>query len=523
MLTLEEVLADPVNLNYFKRFCMSEMSTENLLFWLEVQEYRSIKAPDYRGFVARKVYRKYIKQGAPQQIGLGQAAVDEIRAAIEHGSSADGGASRGAVYSAALFDVVQASVMSTMRMDIFPRFIESPDYRALQALHSDDRHVVGIRDFDLHRFLGAGGFGMVLLARQRESKRMYAVKVIDKRILISQNQTHSIFREKEVLASVEHPFIVPLRFAFQTEDHLCFVLDYIAGGNMYSDLLRGPYTHARAVFYAAQIVLATHHLHELDILYRDLKPDNVLLTLDGYVKLADMGAARGVAENGSISINNGSTTSCDKTAKAGAPTLRRRMTITGTHGYRAPEVYDRDYGKEADWWNVGILIIEMLTAENPFRGSNRKESEQLTKHKPLALPSYIQPDACDLASRLLQRDRSRRCGCGERGVAEVYEHPFFASIDWEGLLAMEVRPPFEPDMDTTPPARQQIPKAYEGSELDYFCQMVDYLKTSLSMRNSFPLAAHDQRAFDGFDHVSYQVFEQELRESQVDDSNPFGF
>jgi len=116
----------------------------------------------------------------------------------------------------------------------------------------------------------------------------------------------------------------------------------------------------------------------------------VLLTLDGYVKLADMGAARGVAENGSISINNGSTTSCDKTAKAGAPTLRRRMTITGTHGYRAPEVYDRDYGKEADWWNVGILIIEMLTAENPFRGSNRKESEQLTKHKPLALPSYIQ-------------------------------------------------------------------------------------------------------------------------------------
>jgi len=126
--------------------------------------------------------------------------VDEIRAAIEHGSSADGGASRGAVYSAALFDVVQASVMSTMRMDIFPRFIESPDYRALQALHSDDRHVVGIRDFDLHRFLGAGGFGMVLLARQRESKRMYAVKVIDKRILISQNQTHSIFREKEVLA-----------------------------------------------------------------------------------------------------------------------------------------------------------------------------------------------------------------------------------------------------------------------------------------------------------------------------------
>ena len=239
----------------------------------------------------------------------------------------------------------------------------------------------------------------------------------------------------KVLACVEHPFIVSLRYAFQTPDHLCFVLDYIAGGNMYSDLMRGPYTHERAVFYAAQIVLATQHLHELNILYRgtsdlllervgeltrepshphfdfcaDLKPDNVLLTVDGYVKLADMGAARGTADDGTISAGDrpditGTSTSA-KTAKAADPARTgRRMTITGTHGYRAPEVrstscpkepsgsspsppvstrrcrpqerpvdsawqvYGRDYGPEADWWNVGILIMEMLTAENPMRG-----------------------------------------------------------------------------------------------------------------------------------------------------------
>ena len=174
----------------------------------------------------------------------------------------------------------------------------------------------------------------------------------------------------KVLACVEHPFIVSLRYAFQTADHLCFVLDYIAGGNMYSDLMRGPYTHERAVFYAAQIVLATQHLHELNILYRgtsylplepadlssslvnrptctsfraDLKPDNVLLTVDGYVKLADMGAARGTADDGTISAGDrpditGTSTSA-KTAKAADPARSgRRMTITGTHGYRAPEV-----------------------------------------------------------------------------------------------------------------------------------------------------------------------------------------
>lgn len=299
----------------------------------------------------------------------------------------------------------------------------SREYRKLVALTLEDHSVVTINDFDLYRFLGAGGFGMVLLAKKRDTGRFYAIKVLDKRILISQNQCHSIFREKEVLAVVEHPFVVALRYAFQTPDHLCFVLDYIEGGNMYSDLMRGPYTHERAVFYAAQIVLATQHLHELDILYRDLKPDNVLLTLDGSVKLADMGAARGLGADGTIEAAEGSTSTASKTAKAPSSSAEaqgakgRRMTITGTHGYRAPEVYERDYGKAADWWNVGILIIEMLTAENPLRGENRRESEYMTKHKVLELPAYLHADARDIALRLLERDPRARIGCGERGEA----------------------------------------------------------------------------------------------------------
>ncbi|EOD19734.1 hypothetical protein EMIHUDRAFT_50912, partial [Emiliania huxleyi CCMP1516] len=301
----------------------------------------------------------------------------------------------------------------------------------------------GLASYRQYEQIGCGAFSAVFKARKRQSIEAVALRRVhmcrQEKLLA---ETHSIFREKEVLASVEHPFIVPLRFAFQTEDHLCFVLDYIAGGNMYSDLSRGPYVHSRAVFYAAQTVLATHHLHELDILYRDLKPDNVLLTLDGYIKLADMGAARGIAENGAIS--NGATSSSDKTVKAGAPpTLKRRMTITGTHGYRAPEVYERDYGKAADWWNVGILIIEMLTATNPLRGANRTESEQLSKTKDVEFPSFVQPEACSIVSGLLKRDQSQRCGCGERGVIEIYEHAFFRDIDWEGLLSMDSKPPFE--------------------------------------------------------------------------------
>jgi len=413
-----------------------------------------------------------------------------------------------------------------MKLDIFPRFVDSDVYKKLIEMKFEDRKVVTVNDFDVIRFLGAGGFGMVLLAQKIDTSRLYAIKVIDKRILISQNQTHSIFREKEVLACIEHPFIVSLRYAFQTEDHLCFVLDYIAGGNMYSDLMRGPYPHERACFYAAQIVLATQHLHELDILYRDLKPDNVLLTLDGYVKLADMGAARGLNEDGSISVEDHgalNTSSSNKTAKSVDPSRGRRMTITGTHGYRAPEVYERDYGKEADWWNVGILIIEMLTAENPLRGENRRESEYLTKHKELSLPSYIHTDAKHIVLKLLERDPKKRLGCGEFGVQEIKDQRYFAAIDWEALMLLEMKPPFEPDLEAEKPQRQPVPK--DTPQMDYFCQMVDYMRTSMSMRSSWPLKPEDQKIFEDFDHVSNKVFEEELLAEAARKStarSPFG-
>ena len=434
----EHVLYDPVNLKYFKDFCVSEMSTENLLFWLEVEDYKDIKeaAINMRLFTARKIARKYIDASATQQLGI----EDRYKTAIMEGLKLPEPPPH-------LFTEAQQQIFVSMKTDSFPRFLESQMYKELIAIKLEDRKVVDMKDFDLYRFLGAGGFGMVLLTQMTATKKYYATKVIDKRILISQNQTHSIFREKEVLALVEHPFIVALRYAFQTEDHLCFVLDFIEGGNMYSDLMRGPYTHKRAVFYTAQIVLATEHLHELDILYRDLKPDNVLLTIDGHVKLADMGAARGTAEDGSI--GTGETASAEKTAKAQDPSRGRRMTITGTHGYRAPEVYDRDYGKAADWWNVGILIIEMLTAENPLRGENRRESEYLTKHKELALPAYVKESAKKISLAFLNRDPTKRLGCveAEGGVGQIKAHEFFTSLecdapkikglDWEKLMAME--------------------------------------------------------------------------------------
>jgi len=499
-MSLEQILMDPVNLKYFKSFCISEMSVENLLFWLEVADYKTIEAPEYRKFVAKKIYRKYCAEDAP----MGIAVKDATRKKVSPSSLKE-------LPDLSLFDELRHEVMLSMKMDILPRFIDSAQYHALLELKFEQRKVVDMGEFDLYRFLGAGGFGMVLLAKKRDTSRYYAIKVIDKRILISQNQTHSIYREKEVLACVEHPFIVALRYAFQTDDHLCLVLDYIEGGNMYSDLMRGPYTHERACFYAAQIVLATQHLHELDILYRDLKPDNVLLTLDGNCKLADMGAARGIKDDGTIDGGDLGTSSAQRTAKMVDPAKGRRMTITGTHGYRAPEVYERDYGKAADWWNVGILVIEMLTAENPLRGDNRRESEHLTKHKDLTnmLPAYMHSEAKDISLKFLNRDAKQRLGCGDRGVGEIKEHAFFTPIEWDRLMAKEMPVPFEPDLEYEQPKHETIP-AQCASQLDFFCTKVDYMQTSMSMRTTWPLGPKDQAVFDSFDHVSNKVFEEEL-------------
>jgi len=175
-------------------------------------------------------------------------------------------------------------------------------------------------------------------------------------------------------------------------------------------------------------------------------------------------------------------------------------------------VYERDYGKAADWWNVGILIIEMLTAENPLRGDNRRESEQLTKNRDISscIPSYVQPSAKEVVMAFLERDATKRLGCVmPAGVAGIKAHKFFAPINWDQLMAQEMPVPFEPDLEYEKPSRQPVPKEF-ANQLDYFCNMVDYMKTSMNMRSTWPLEANDQKVFDGFDYTSNKVFEDDL-------------
>ena len=191
-LTLEEILTDRALLQCFKRFCADDASIENLLFCLEAMEYQQIASADFRRFRARQIHRKYTAASAPMGVGVAGFERARIEAAL---ASAGGGA-----VDTYLFDAVLHDVVFSLRYDIYPRFLGSSAYAALVARKLEATPEAAIDDFELLRFLGAGGFGMVLLAQHRVTQKYYAMKVIDKRIVLSQNQTHSIFREKEASA-----------------------------------------------------------------------------------------------------------------------------------------------------------------------------------------------------------------------------------------------------------------------------------------------------------------------------------
>jgi len=248
-----------------------------------------------------------------------------------------------------------------------------------------------------------------------------------------------------------------------------------------------------------------------------LKPDNILLDLQGYIKLADMGAARGTASDGFVAGNHRESLSASKTARV-RDSGQRRMTITGTHGYRAPEVYERDYGKAADWWNVGILIIEMLTQSNPLRGENRKESEHLTKTMEVVLPQSMDDNTISIIKGFLFKDPRSRLGSGDAekgaGVEAIKSHPFFAEpkIDWPALLAKAHRIPFDlkqTNLRQTPLSLQRL-LTPETNQIDYFSQTVDYMAMSIKLRKSWVLSPAEQAQFEGFEYVSAAAIEEEF-------------
>ncbi|KAL2549945.1 Serine/threonine-protein kinase AtPK2/AtPK19 [Forsythia ovata] len=281
---------------------------------------------------------------------------------------------------------------------------------------------VGLEDFEFLKVVGQGAFGKVYQVRKIGSSEIFAMKVMRKDNIIKKNHAEYMKTERDILTKIDHPFVVKLRYSFQTKYRLYLVLDFINGGHLFFQLYRqGLFREDLARIYAAEIVSAVSHLHAEGIMHRDLKPENIILDAEGHAMLTDFGLAKQFDEN------------------------TRSNSLCGTVEYMAPEIIVcGGHNKAADWWSVGVLLYEMLTGKPPFVGGNRYKIQQKILKDKMKLPAFLTSDAHSLLKALLQKEAIKRLGTGPRGSDEIKGHRWFKSINWKKLDAREIQPSFLP-------------------------------------------------------------------------------
>uniref|UniRef100_A0A3B4DJU6 protein kinase C n=2 Tax=Pygocentrus nattereri TaxID=42514 RepID=A0A3B4DJU6_PYGNA len=333
----------------------------------------------------------------------------------------------------ATFDFLNDSRNSTVTKSDYDSLVEDeiqqPDLELTNLQKTEIREEpevqFSLKDFKCVAVLGRGHFGKVLLAEYKSTGEMFAIKALKKGDIVARDEVDSLMCEKrifETVNSVRHPFLVNLFACFQTKEHVCFVMEYAAGGDLMMHIHADVFSEPRAVFYAACVVLGLQFLHEHKIVYRDLKLDNLLLDTEGYVKIADFGLC-----------------------KEGMGFRDRTSTFCGTPEFLAPEVLtETSYTRAVDWWGLGVLIFEMLVGESPFPGDDEEEVFDSIVNDEVRYPRFLSTEAISIMRRLLRRNPERRLGAGERDAEEVKKHPFFRNVDWGALLAKKIQPPFVP-------------------------------------------------------------------------------
>uniref|UniRef100_A0AAR2LQ14 Ribosomal protein S6 kinase n=1 Tax=Pygocentrus nattereri TaxID=42514 RepID=A0AAR2LQ14_PYGNA len=335
--------------------------------------------------------------------------------------------------------------------------------------------------FELLKVLGQGSYGKVFLVRKikgSDTGQLYAMKVLKKATLKVRDRVRSKM-ERDILAEVNHPFIVKLHYAFQTEGKLYLILDFLRGGDLFTRLSKEVmFTEEDVKFYLAELALALDHLHSLGIIYRDLKPENILLDEEGHIKITDFGLSKEAIDH-------------DK----------RAYSFCGTIEYMAPEVVNRrGHTQSADWWSFGVLMFEMLTGSLPFQGKDRKETMALILKAKLGMPQFLSPEVQSLLRALFKRNPSNRLGAGPDGVEEIKRHHFFATIDWNKLYRKEIKPPFKPAV---------------GRPEDTFHFDPEFTSRTPTDSPGVPPSANAHQLFRGFSFVATNLGPEHQQHSHV--------
>lgn len=281
---------------------------------------------------------------------------------------------------------------------------------------------LSLESFDIGVTLGTGSFGRVKFARSKEDGSVWAIKMLKKAEVVRLQQVDHMISEKTILSNLDHPFIVQFAGTFQDTRYLYMVLEYVIGGEFFTHLRSAQkLENNQAKFYAAQVTLIFEYLHSQDFIYRDLKPENLLLDRTGYLKITDFGFAKRVAF--------------------------KTYTLCGTPEYIAPEVLlNKGHGKGVDWWTLGILNFEMLAGQPPFVDDDPMEIYQQIVAGKLTFPRFIEPKAKSLIKKLLVADLTKRYGCMKGGALDCKNHKWFKGMSWEALYARTITPPIIPDV-----------------------------------------------------------------------------
>lgn len=367
-----------------------------------------------------------------------------------------------------------------------------------QYQRTERRHV-GPEDFQILRLIGKGTFGQVYQVRKKDTGRIYAMKVLSKKVIVQKKEVAHTVGERNILvrtATSESPFIVGLKFSFQTPSDLYLVTDYMSGGELFWHLQKeGRFDEKRAKFYIAELILAIEHLHRNDIVYRDLKPENILLDANGHIALCDFGLSKA-----NLTKNDTTNTFC------------------GTTEYLAPEVLldEQGYTKMVDFWSLGVLVFEMCCGWSPFYAEDTQQMYKNIAFGKVRFPrDTLSLEGRNFVKGLLNRNAKHRLGANE-DAEELKRHPFFNDIDWDALSKKLITPPFKPSLKSE-------------TDVSYFDpEFTNALNNSGSLNEraaalargfatSTPLSPSVQANFQGFTFVDESALDDHMRDRLTDD------
>ncbi|ROT37434.1 kinase-like protein [Sodiomyces alkalinus F11] len=362
------------------------------------------------------------------------------------------------------------------------------------AYQRTDRKHFGPEDFQILRLIGKGTFGQVYQVRKKDTGRIYAMKVLSKKVIVQKKEVAHTVGERNILvrtAMTESPFIVGLKFSFQTPSDLYLVTDYMSGGELFWHLQKeGRFDEKRAKFYIAELILAIEHLHKNDIVYRDLKPENILLDANGHIALCDFGLSKA-----NLTKNDTTNTFC------------------GTTEYLAPEVLldESGYTKMVDFWSLGVLVFEMCCGWSPFYAEDTQQMYKNIAFGKVRFPrDTLSQEGRNFVKGLLNRNPKHRLGA-TLDAEELKQHLFFEDIDWVTLSKKLITPPFKPKLSSATDVSYFDPEFTNaldnnGSLNERAAALAKGLTTST------PLSPSVQANFQGFTFVDESALDDHMRD-----------